>query len=81
MVQSEDRKSFKPVFFLLWLSSRERNFLRRWKADFFTLGGLVEDEDEDPEPGVLNEIDLGVLQGVLSLLADLGAIMLALLAV
>lgn len=81
MVQSEDRKSFKPVFLLLWLSSRVRNFLRRWKADFFTLGGLEEDEEEDPEPGVLYEIDLGVLQGVLSLLADLGAIMLALLAV
>lgn len=79
MLQSEDRKSFKPFFLLLWLSSRVRNFLRRWKADFFTLGGL--EEEEDPEPGVLNEIDLGVLQGVLSLLADLGAIMLVLSAV
>lgn len=57
--QSEERKSFKPPFLLLLLSSRMSILLRRWTTQFFALdGGLEEDE---PDPGVLEEVeDLGV---------------------
>lgn len=57
--QSEDRKSFKPPFLLLFLSSRKRILLRRWTTQFLDLeGGLEEDE---PDPEVLEDVaDLGV---------------------
>lgn len=57
--QSEERKSFKPPFLLLCLSSRMSILLRRWTTQFLGLeGGLEEDE---PDPEVLEEVeDLGV---------------------
>lgn len=57
--QSEERKSFKPPFFLLaWLSSRINILLRRWTTQFLGLEGVLE---EDPDPEVLEEVeDLGV---------------------
>lgn len=53
--QSEERKSFKPPFLLLLLSSRMSILLRRWTTQFFALeGGL---EEEEPDPGVLEEVE------------------------
>lgn len=55
--QSEERKSFKPPFLLLpWLFSRMRILLKRWTTQFLGLEGGLEDDDE-PEPGVLEEIE------------------------
>lgn len=57
--QSEDRKSFKPPFLPPWLLSRMRILLKRWTTQF--LGFEAGLEDDEPEPGVLEEIeDLGV---------------------
>lgn len=56
-----------PLVLVFWLSSSIRNLLRREKADFFTLA----DFEAEEEP-VVSEVDLGVLQGVLSLEADFG---------
>ena len=47
-LQSADRKSFRPPFLVLGLSSSDNSFLSREKADFFTLDDfdeLVESED------------------------------------
>lgn len=57
--QSEERKSFKPPFLLLWLSSRMSILLRRWATQFLALEAGLEEEEPDPE--VLEEVeDLGV---------------------
>ncbi len=53
--QSEERKSFKPLFLLPWLSSRMSILLRRWATQFLGLeAGLEEDE---PDPEVLEEVE------------------------
>lgn len=55
IIQSEDKKSFKPPFLLPLVSSFMRILLRRWTTQFLGLDAdLVED---DPEPGVLEEDD------------------------
>lgn len=58
-IQSEERKSFKPPFLLPGLSSRMSILLRRCTTQFL---GLEEDlEEDEPDPGVLEEVeDLGV---------------------
>ena len=52
--QSEDRKSFKPPFLLPWVSSRMRILLRRWPTQFLVLDADL--EEDEPEPGVLEEV-------------------------
>lgn len=54
--QSEERKSFRPPFFLLWLSSRMSILLRRWTIECFDFG--VDLDEDGADPGVLEEVDL-----------------------
>lgn len=53
--QSEDRKSFRPPFFVTWASSRMRILLRRWTTQFFDLEGVLEEDELEPE--VLEEVE------------------------
>lgn len=52
--QSEDRKSFRPPFLTVWLSSRISILLRRCTTQFFALGVL---EDEELEPEVVEDVE------------------------
>lgn len=57
--QSEERKSFKPTFLLLWRPSRISILPRLWTSQFLGLMGVLEEDEPDPE--VLKEVeDLGV---------------------
>lgn len=53
--QSEERKSFKPPFFLPGLSSRMSILLRRCTTQFLGLEGVLGAGEPDPE--VLEELE------------------------